>query len=259
MQILLIHCCCFIFRPEGTTTTVSSVVERRAATDRSASDPRWRHSNPDSQYGFRTTPFLQSCQYQQRLYQQQQQQPPQVQWRYDGIDSHYALPDQLPRYLWGPPPPYSQPPSLENIREAAASAASNSNLASTTVASGPTSPTLSNVESVSRPRSLQQQQQQQPQSQQPTLARTTKSGLLVSSSSEYSLNNNNSSNNVHSVMTMSAYDESVKSAVHVYEQANELRRKRNKTGTENAFNYCNSLPTRKLKKKSTLSTLAGCL
>ena len=73
MQILLIHCCCFIFRPEGTTTTVSSVVERRAATDRSASDPRWRHSNPDSQYGFRTTPFLQSCQYQQRLYQQQQQ------------------------------------------------------------------------------------------------------------------------------------------------------------------------------------------
>ena len=24
----------------------------------------------------------------------------------------------MPRYLWGPPPPYSQPPSIENIREA---------------------------------------------------------------------------------------------------------------------------------------------
>ena len=28
------------------------------------------------------------------------------------------LSDHLPRYLWGPPPPYSQPPSIENIREA---------------------------------------------------------------------------------------------------------------------------------------------
>ena len=37
--------------------------------------------------------------------------------------SHYAaIPsDHLPRYLWGPPPPYSQPPSIENIREATAS------------------------------------------------------------------------------------------------------------------------------------------
>jgi len=108
---------------------VTSIVQRRAAADRSSSDPRWRHSNPDSHYGFRTTSFLPSCQYQQHLYQQQpQQQPQQGQWRYEGLDGHYALPDQLPRYLWGPPPPYSQPPSLENIREAA-SATSTSNLA----------------------------------------------------------------------------------------------------------------------------------
>ena len=30
----------------------------------------------------------------------------------------YYISDHLPRYLWGPPPPYSQPPSIENIREA---------------------------------------------------------------------------------------------------------------------------------------------
>ena len=30
----------------------------------------------------------------------------------------YHISDHLPRYLWGPPPPYSQPPSIENIREA---------------------------------------------------------------------------------------------------------------------------------------------
>jgi hypothetical protein len=46
----------------------------------------------------------------------------------------------------------------------------------------------------------------------------------VSSSSDYSLNinnnNNNNNNNLHSAMSLSAYDESVKSAVHVYEQVN---------------------------------------
>ena len=248
------------FRPE--VPSVAGVVQRRAPTDRSTTDPRWRHSNPDSHYGFRTTSFLQSCQYQQHLYPQQQQlqQPPQVQWRYDGLDGHYALPDQLPRYLWGPPPPYSQPPSLENIREAA-SVTSSSNLASAVVTSGPTSPTSTLGNAESRQRNLDQLQDQQQQL--PTLARTTKSGLLVYSSSDFSLNNNNSnsSNNfVHSAMTMSAYDESVKSAVHVYEQANELRRKRNKKRDDNNLNYCNSLPTRKLKKKSergALTTLAG--
>ena len=29
-----------------------------------------------------------------------------------------CLSDHLPRYLWGPPPPYSQPPSIENIQAA---------------------------------------------------------------------------------------------------------------------------------------------
>ena len=66
---------------------------------------------------------------------------------------------------------------------------------------------------------------------------------------------------MHSAMSLSAYDESVKSAVHVYEQANELRRKRIKNNREESgFNYCNSLPTRKLKKKTDRGvglTLAG--
>jgi len=47
----------------------------------------------------------------------------------------------------------------------------------------------------------------------------------------------------------------------VYEQANELRRKRIKNNREESgFNYCNSLPTRKLKKKTDRGvglTLAG--
>ena len=209
------------FRTE--VPSVASVVQRRAGQcDRNPTDPRWRHSNPDSHYGFRTTSFLQSGQmyhYQQQLYPQQQpQQQQQLQWRYEGMDSHYALPEQLPRYLWGPPPPYSQPPSLENIREAAATTSTQNLVTNSSNASGslasPTSPTDS-----SRPRS---------QPPPPPLARTTKSGLLVSSSSDYSLNShinnnknnnsNSSNNNMHSSVSLSAYDESVKSAVHVYEQ-----------------------------------------
>ncbi len=100
-----------------------------------------------------------------------------------------------------------------------------------TLAPGHTSPPVSTIEGRQRnpdQQQLQQQQLQQPATaapqQLPTLARTTKSGLLVYSSSDYSLNNNNNNNNkfVHSAMTMSAYDESVKSAVHVYEQVTML-------------------------------------
>jgi hypothetical protein len=102
-----------------------------------------------------------------------------------------------------------------------------------TLSPGHTSLPVSTVEGRQRnpdQQQVQQQQLQQPATaapqQLPTLARTTKSGLLVYSSSDYSLNNNNNNNNnnkfVHSAMTMSAYDESVKSAVHVYEQVTML-------------------------------------
>jgi hypothetical protein len=99
-----------------------------------------------------------------------------------------------------------------------------------TLPPGHTSPPVSTLEGRQRnpdQQQVQQQQLQQPATaapqQLPTLARTTKSGLLVYSSSDYSLNNNNNNNKfVHSAMTMSAYDESVKSAVHVYEQVKIL-------------------------------------
>ena len=85
----------------------------------------------------------------------------------------------MPRYLWGPPPPYSQPPSIENIQAA-------------------TEPQIQNTANTTNTNTN-------------TNARTTRSGLLKD------------------------YDETVKSAMHLYKS--------------NVINS-NSLPSRRIRKNA---------
>ena len=181
----------------------------------------------------------------------------------------------LPRYMWGPPPPYSQPTSLENVNleETAGNdnanpvAENNDNLVvDDTIVSGVspsiTSPSLLVASNGSPIRNNFDQQ--------PNLTRTTKSGILLSPPG--SQNDNmlptsitdkdspitslvNSNNGLvkkvrqdGSIKNVDTYDESVDSAMHIYEQA------KHKSGLPDAEvkgseNNSNSLPLRRMKKK----------
>jgi hypothetical protein len=185
-------------------TAAASSVEASAGVQMRPSRPpvnlMWRHSNPDSHYGFRV------AQPQNGGYHR----------GHGGLGymtssgttpadlSHYAaIPsDHLPRYLWGPPPPYSQPPSIENIREAAeAITPSNPDSDQHQHQSLSIQPPVTSVASTASPGA----------------SRTTRSGILADPNKEY--------------------DETVKSAMHLYERAN------------NVINS-NSLPSRRLRKNN---------
>ena len=124
----------------------------------------------------------------------------------------------MPRYLWGPPPPYSQPPSIENIREA------SENTSEVVTNSNPSGPTSGSdlVTSGSISGNTLVQSANNNNNTASGSARTTRSGLL---------------------QNIKDYDETVKSAMHLYER------------TVNVINS-NSLPSRRIRKtmKSNLKT-----
>ena len=136
----------------NTTVTTSSDVQMRSHhPSRPPVNPMWRHSNPDSHYGFRVGPQTSSS---NGGYRGRGGYHLPTSGTTPADLSHYAaIPsDHLPRYLWGPPPPYSQPPSIENIREATSEEAPNlsrgpevTNGMSQSVVTSTTSPTTIQV------------------------------------------------------------------------------------------------------------------
>ena len=118
------------------------------------------------------------------------------------------LADHLPRYLWGPPPPYSQPPSIENIREA------------TEVSGNDVIPTGSSADTTTVSTMV-------PASMTP--ARTTRSGILQQQQQQLQQQQQQQQINNKD------YDDTVKSAMHLYER------------TANVINS-NSLPSRRIRK-----------
>lgn len=185
------------------TSSSSEVIMRpgnNARLGQQRPNPLWRHSNPDSHYGFRQ-PQLPNGSSSNSSYRAGGRYHLPSSGTTPADLSHYsAIPsDHLPRYLWGPPPPYSQPPSIENIREAseAASASGGSNSANSTTI------VTSNADSMTS-------------NSQGNSARTTRSGLLQQD-----------------------YDDTVKSAMHLYER--------------NVINS-NSLPSRRLSRKNNLKS-----
>lgn len=146
-----------------------------------ARPPHWRYSHSDAIYGFRP-PALQNSRETMSSY---------------SVTGQYgrALPgmdlgqiDSLSNLLWGPPPPYSHPPSTADISDPSPSTSL---------------PTTETSES--------------PQRSQSRLSRTTKSGILVESKDiDVGKKTTNSESPIH-------YDETVDSAMHIYEK---LRRSR---------------------------------
>jgi len=154
------------------------VHQRSSVTPR---PPHWRYSHSDAIYGFRPPP-LQNARETMSSY---------------SVTGQYgrALPgmdlgqiDSLSNLLWGPPPPYSHPPSNADISDPSPSTSL---------------PVTDNSES--------------PQRSQSRLSRTTKSGILVECKDvDGGRRSNTSESPIH-------YDETVDSAMHIYEK---LRRSR---------------------------------
>jgi len=165
------------------------VHQRSNATAR---PPHWRYSHSDAIYGFRP-PALQNSRETMSSYS--------VTGQYNrglpGMDLGQI--DSLSNLLWGPPPPYSHPPSTADT-------------------SDPSPSTSMPVTDTS----------ESPQRSQSRLSRTTKSGILVECKDiDGSKKSNSSESPIH-------YDETVDSAMHIYEK---LRRSRS-----------GSLPSRRVKK-----------
>jgi hypothetical protein len=185
----------------------------------------------------------------------------------------------LPSYLWGPPPPYSQPNCLEHVNaddcdsnELIATQqdtmATNDTSTNDTTANGVSPSITSNEMIVSSDGSPARNNLDQ----QPSLMRTTKSGILLSPNENHrgaSLNafssikdtaiiscRASSNNGMKSTIDnepgkdIDSYDDSVHSAMHIYEQA------KNKSIDHKAEekrmipdSNCNSLPLRRMKKE----------
>ena len=103
-------------------SAAAAEVQMRSSRPPGAVNPMWRHSNPDSHYGFRVGPSQSSASISGGYRGRGGYHLPSSGTTPADLSHYAAIPsDHLPRYLWGPPPPYSQPPSIENIREAASS------------------------------------------------------------------------------------------------------------------------------------------
>ena len=152
----------------------------------------------------------------------------------------------LPRYMWGPPPPYSQPASLENVNSGenapneiptiSRSENNNSLDIPESTASG-VSPSITTQRLVVNSDGSPNQNNLDPQ---PNLTRTTKSGILLSPSQSNECtptkkstyydpasgalvdNTSHGSNRLSgssSIKINDSFDDSVHSAMHIYEQA----------------------------------------
>ena len=181
----------------------------------------------------------------------------------------------LPRYMWGPPPPYSQPTSLENVNVEEGNdntnpvADNHDNLVVDDTTGSGVSPSITSPSIIvaSNGSPIRNNFDQQP-----NLTRTTKSGILLSPPGSQNENmlptsitakdspitslvtSNNSfvekATNDGSIKNTDTYDESVDSAMHIYEQA------KHKSGLTDAEvkvitndNNSNSLPLRRMKKR----------
>ena len=185
----------------------------------------------------------------------------------------------LPSYLWGPPPPYSQPNDLENVNaddcdsnELMATQqhtiTANDTSTNNTAATGVSPSITSNEMIVSSDGSPARNNLDQ----QPTLMRTTKSGILLSPNENHrgaSLNafssikdtpiiscrasgNNGltNTNNNELGKAIDSYDDSVHSAMHIYEQAkNKSIDHKSEEKRLISDSNCNSLPLRRMKKQ----------
>ena len=145
------------------------------------------------------------------------------------LDDHYsAIPESsLPRYLWGPPPPYSQP---------GAALVGQANAPTTTQGVQTPHETTAVVSSpITSPQGLVTSQPSQStenlEASARVVPRTTKSGLLMSSSCGDIASDSQD--------CKQGYDDSVMSANHIYQRAN-----------------CNSLPSAKKPKEDLAKSLA---
>ena len=198
-----------------------------------------------------------------------------------GPDYHNAIMNaNLPRHMWGPPPPYSQPVSMENVNSAETTpnelpaisrSADNNQLEITeSIASG-VSPSITTQRLVVN----SDDSPNRNNFDQPNLTRTTKSGILLSPSqgnvgsptkdlaaneastspldkeANQDLNRRSAPG---SIKLSNGYDDSVHSAMHIYEQA---KQKGNIIDSE--INDCsneissNSLPLRRIRKRLDLA------
>ena len=185
----------------------------------------------------------------------------------------------LPRYMWGPPPPYSQPTSSENVNNddpevSQLSASAQPEINENNLASNDTE-TLSGVSpSITSPNMVVASDRSSCQNsivQEPNLTRTTKSGILLSPTDnrkgiELVSPKSAQGSPIISLLTTgsgvirnacnglsknnNSYDDSVHSAMHIYEKTTD------KTALPNADvkcmineNNCNSLPLRRMKKR----------
>jgi len=163
------------------------VVQR---ADTTARPPHWRYSHSDAIYGFRPPPLQQS-----RDTMSSYSMTGQYGRAVPGMDLGQI--DSLSNLLWGPPPPYSHPPSTADTSD-----------------HHTPSPVTASSES--------------PQRSQSRMSRTTKSGILVECKEiDGGKKSGSSESPIH-------YDETVDSAMHIYEK---LRRSRS-----------GSLPSRRVKK-----------
>jgi len=167
-------------------------------SDTTARPPHWRYSHSDAIYGFRP-PALQHSRDTMSSYSVTGQYGRAI----PGMDLGQI--DSLSNLLWGPPPPYSHPPSTGDTSDH-------------TPATSP--PVTTSSES--------------PQRSQSRMSRTTKSGILVECKEiEGGKKSGSSESPIH-------YDETVDSAMHIYEK---LRRSRS-----------GSLPSRRVKKDKKLTS-----
>lgn len=187
----------------------------------------------------------------------------------------------LPRYMWGPPPPYSQPTSLDNVNSeesapnnisTSAIPENNANLEANESVNCGVSPSITTqrliINSDGSPirNNLDSQ---------PNLTRTTKSGILLSPTEsnvnsplkevkenktlpDASLGNSTSCLKQHSgsgsIRYNNSYDDSIDSAMHIYEQAKDKDILQNTDHKSNSIDKnCNSLPLRRIRKRLDLA------
>ena len=186
----------------------------------------------------------------------------------------------LPRHMWGPPPPYSQPASMENVNSAevmpnelpALSCSEDNNQLEITesTASG-VSPSITTERLVVN----SDDSPNRNNFDQPNLTRTTKSGILLSPSqgnvgsptkdltaneprtsplSNKSNHNSNRRSILGPIKLSNGYDDSVHSAMHIYEQAKQKGKNINsEINTCSNENNSNSLPLRRIRKRLDLA------